>query len=58
LKIYPDIKNLLEAKSEKRRKVAKLPFEEKIKIVRRLRRLNKGIKSNAIRFNGKAQEKN
>lgn len=54
-----DISELLEKKAARRRRLARLPFEEKIEIVRRLQELSKAIKSSrggdvrARRRNGK-----
>ena len=39
-----DISEILEQKAARRRRLAKLPFEEKIEIVRRLQELSREIK--------------
>jgi hypothetical protein len=39
-----DISDLLQKKDERRRRLAKLPFEEKVEIVRRLQELSREIK--------------
>lgn len=44
---YPDISELLQKKAARRRRLAKLSFEEKIEIVRRLQNLNSSIKREA-----------
>jgi hypothetical protein len=41
---YPDVSELLKKKQERRHQLAKLPFEEKIKIVRQLQQLGKSIR--------------
>lgn len=50
MKKYPDISAILTAKRENRHRLAKLPFEEKIEIVRRLQRLSAEIKKEAERL--------
>jgi len=40
-----DISDLLKQKEERRRRLAKLPFEEKVEIVRRLQELSREIKA-------------
>jgi hypothetical protein len=40
-----DISELFEKKVARRRRLARLPFEEKIEIVRRLQELSRAIKS-------------
>lgn len=47
---YPDISELLRKKDARRRRLAKLSFEEKIEIVRRLQKLNSSIKSDSHRM--------
>lgn len=44
-----DISELLRKKEERRRELAKLSFEEKIEIVRRLQELSRDIRENAER---------
>ena len=39
-----DISGLLKKKAERRRRLARLPFEEKVEIVRRLQELSREIK--------------
>lgn len=39
-----DISDLLKKKEERRRRLAKLPFEEKVEIVRRLQELSREIR--------------
>ena len=39
-----DISEILEQKAARRRRLAKLPFEEKVEIVRRLQELSREIK--------------
>ena len=39
-----DISDLLKRKAERRRGLARLPFEEKVEIVRRLQKLSREIK--------------
>ena len=39
-----DISGILEKKAERRRRLARLPFEEKVEIVRRLQKLSREIK--------------
>jgi hypothetical protein len=39
-----DISEILEKKAERRRALARLPYEEKVEIVRRLQELSRGIK--------------
>lgn len=39
-----DISDILEMKAARRRRLAKLPFEEKVEIVRRLQELSREIK--------------
>ena len=39
-----DISDLLKKKAERRRRLARLPFEEKVEIVRRLQELSREIK--------------
>jgi hypothetical protein len=39
-----DISDLLKKKDERRRRLARLPFEEKVEIVRRLQELSREIK--------------
>jgi hypothetical protein len=39
-----DISEIFEKKAERRRRLARLPFEEKIEIVRRLQKLSREIK--------------
>jgi hypothetical protein len=39
-----DISEVLEKKAERRRDLARLPFEEKVEIVRRLQELSREIK--------------
>ena len=39
-----DISNLLKKKAARRRSLARLPFEEKVEIVRRLQELSREIK--------------
>jgi hypothetical protein len=41
---YPDVSELLKKKQSRRHQLAKLPFEEKIKIVRQLQQLGKSIR--------------
>jgi hypothetical protein len=43
MKTYPDISTLLESKAKRRRRLASLPFEEKISIVEKWRRLSRQI---------------
>ena len=40
-----DISEILEQKAARRRRLAKLPFEEKVEIVRRLQELSREIKA-------------
>ena len=40
-----DISDILEQKAARRRRLAKLPFEEKVEIVRRLQELSRKIKA-------------
>jgi hypothetical protein len=40
-----DISEILEQKAARRRRLAKLPFEEKVEIVRRLQELSRDIKA-------------
>jgi hypothetical protein len=49
MKNYPDITSLLRKKAKHRRQMAQIPFEEKIKIVRRLQRRRGEIKAIASR---------
>lgn len=58
MKTYPDVSELFKAKRANRRSLAKLPFEEKISIVRRLQRLHKSIKGNALALHRKTRKKN
>jgi hypothetical protein len=44
MKHDPEVSELLKNKQERRRQLAKLPFEEKIKIVRQLQQLSKSIR--------------
>lgn len=46
---YPNISQLLQKKTARRRRLAKLSFEEKIEIVRRLQKLTSSIKSEVSR---------
>ena len=39
-----DISDLLKKKDERRRRLARLPFEEKVEIVRRLQEMSREIK--------------
>jgi hypothetical protein len=39
-----DISDILKQKAERRRRLARLPFEEKVEIVRRLQKLSREIK--------------
>jgi hypothetical protein len=39
-----DISDLMKKKAERRRRLARLPFEEKVEIVRRLQELSREIK--------------
>ena len=50
MKKYPDITSLLESKAEHRRRLAQMPFEEKIKIVEQLQKRREQIKNNARRI--------
>ena len=43
-----DISELLKKKAERRRRLARLPFEEKIEIVRRLQKLSREIKESRV----------
>jgi hypothetical protein len=45
MKPDPEVSELLKKKQERRRQLAKLPFEEKIKIVRQLQQLSKSIRN-------------
>jgi hypothetical protein len=44
MKKYPDISQLLEKKAKRRRRLARLPFEEKIEIVNKWRELSRQIR--------------
>jgi hypothetical protein len=44
MKKYPDISQLLEQKARRRRRLARLPIEEKIKIVNKWRELSRQIR--------------
>ncbi|MBV9925398.1 MAG: hypothetical protein JOZ96_10315 [Acidobacteria bacterium] len=44
MKEKTDISEILERKAERRRSLARLPYEEKVEIVRRLQELSREIK--------------
>ncbi|MDQ5844484.1 MAG: hypothetical protein M3539_04240 [Acidobacteriota bacterium] len=44
MKKYPDISQLLEKKARRRRRLARLPIEEKIEIVNKWRELSRQIR--------------
>ena len=50
-----DISELLKKKAARRRRLAKLSFEEKIEIVRRLQKLSRDIKHSGTRPNPKTR---
>ncbi len=58
MKTYIDLSELFKAKRANRRSLAKLPFEEKIRIVRRLQTLHKNIKRNASALHRQTRKKN
>jgi hypothetical protein len=54
MKRYSDITPLLEKKAKHRRQMAQMPFEEKVKILRRLQRQRAEIKAAASKVRPKA----
>ena len=52
-----DISDLLKMKQERRRELARLPFEEKVEIVRRLQELSREIKASRDENEGARRER-
>lgn len=52
-----DISEILEKKAARRRALARLPFEEKVEIVRRLQELSREIKASCDENKGPRRER-
>ena len=52
-----EISDLLKKKAERRRALARLPFEEKVEIVRRLQELSREIKASRDASEGPQRER-
>ena len=53
MKKYPDISDIIKKKAEHRRSLARLPFEEKIEMVFKLRERRKFIKAARVVSNSR-----